>query len=210
MYGTKYVEFGSKWMQHGRPRVSIIKLALVIRNIVNYPLMIYKLTTLPTIISHNSSHRTNRVSSVQLGASASDMNSPTATSVWQGCKYQQGVPRVGWSPCDKRGNGAAGRVSAKVVVSEPSGGLTLKNEVCTRSARDNGSPSVKHQHRDCLSTTNIRTRIVYSKVERRHIEWCCIHDVFVHRHSCRGWLCSRQIINIKVVDDKSVAFWIRN
>ena len=44
-------------------------------------LTIYKFTTLPTIISHNSSHRTDRVSSVQFGASASDMNSPTATSV---------------------------------------------------------------------------------------------------------------------------------
>ena len=171
------------------------------------PLKIYKFTTLPTIISHNSSHRTNRVSSVQFGFSASDMNSPTARSAWQGWRYQQGVPRVGWSPCDRRGNGADGRVSAKVVVSEPSGGLTLNNEVCTRSARGNGSPSVKnHQHRDCLTTTDKRTGIVYSKVERRHIEWCCIHYVFFYCHIWRGRLCRRRIINIKVVNDEGVVF----
>ena len=168
---------------------------------------VYKFTTLPTIISHNSSHRTNRVSSVQLGFSASDINSPTATSAWQGWKYQQGVPRVGWSPCDKRGNGADGRVSAKVVVSEPSGGLTLNNEVCMTSANGNGSPSAeKNQHRDCL-TTDIRTGIVYSKVERRHIEWCCIYYVFLHCHIWRRWLRRRRIINIiKVVDDGGVVF----
>ena len=65
---------------------------------------------------------------------------------------------------------------------------------------------LKNQHRDYLSTTDVRTRIVNSKVECRHIKRCCIHYVLFHRHSRRGWLCSRQIINIKVVDDKDVAF----
>jgi hypothetical protein len=44
----------------------------------------------------------------------------TAAGVSQGCRYQQGMPKMGWSPCDNSGKLDIGFAKPKELFSVPS------------------------------------------------------------------------------------------
>jgi hypothetical protein len=102
-----------------------------------------KSRTVPTIIHHISIHLTRASSSVQVACSTSCITSLTDDEVSQGCKYQHGCPVVGWSPCERRGNDALGRLRANEVCSVVSNGEDLNSDVSTISFKGSGDPSTE-------------------------------------------------------------------
>jgi hypothetical protein len=100
-----------------------------------------KSTAVPKTINQASIHRTRRSSSDHSTRSTSFITSPTDADVSHGWKYQQGVPNVGWSPCESNGNEDVGRLTANDVVSVPSRVNRRNREVFRTSAKHRGDPS---------------------------------------------------------------------